>query len=246
MNRVRPSANRILVAIPAYNEQATIHAVVDSVRESLPGFDLLVVNDGSSDATAQILHSLNVVSATHLCNLGYGRAIQTAIKYALSAKYDALVTLDADGQHHPEQIQGMVEEFRNGRWDVLVGSRYIESQNYSGVPLGRRIGTQLFSILTGLMTSQRIYDTSSGLKIMRRSVFEPLTRWHFLDFHTEAIVYLMRLGYRIGEYPITVGERKHGQSMYSVLSHLEYPLKTTLMVFLGAVEASLSRRKGKE
>ena len=246
MNRVRPSANRILVAIPAYNEEASIRAVVNSVRESLPGFDLLIVNDGSSDATAQILHSLNVVTATHLCNLGYGRAIQTAIKYALNAKYDALVTLDADGQHHPEQIQGMIEEFRNGRWDVLVGSRYIEARNYSGVPLGRRIGTQLFSILTGLVTGQRIYDTSSGLKIMRRSVFEPLTHWHFVDFHAEVIVYLMRLGYRIGEYPITVSERKHGQSMYSALSHLEYPLKTSLMVFLGAIEASLTRRKRKE
>ena len=78
---------------------------------------------------------------------------------------------------------------------------------------------------------------------MRRCVFEPLTQWHFVDFHAEAIVYLMRMGYRIGEYPIQVAERKHGQSMYSVLSHLAYPLKTSLMILLGVVEAGILRRR---
>jgi hypothetical protein len=104
---------------------------------------------------------------------------------------------------------------------------------------------QLFSTLTGFLTGQYIYDTSSGLKVMRRSVFEPLTRWRFVDFHAEALVYLIRLGYRIGEYPITAAERVHGQSMYSALSHLVYPLKTFLMILLGVVEAGLTRRKGK-
>jgi glycosyltransferase involved in cell wall biosynthesis len=237
--------SRILVAIPAYNEEASIREVVNRVRESLPGFDLLVVNDGSHDATGQILHGLNVVTATHLCNLGYGYAIQTAVQYALSAQYDALVTLDADGQHHPEQIAGMVQEFVNRGWDVLIGSRYVESRKYSGAPFGRRLGMQLFSTLTGFLTGQYIYDTSSGLKVMRRSVFEPLTHWRFVDFHAEALVYLIRLGYRIGEYPITADERVHGQSMYSALSHLVYPLKTFLMILLGVVEAGLTRRKGK-
>jgi len=236
--------NRSLVAIPAYNEETSIREVVSRVRESLPEFDLLVVNDGSHDATRQILHDLHVVTATHLCNLGYGYAIQTAVQYAFSEKYDTLIILDADGQHHPEQIAGMVQEFINQGWDVLIGSRYVESRKYSGAPFGRRRGMQLFSTLTGLVTGQHIYDTSSGLKIMRRSVFEPLTRWHFVDFHAEALVYLIRLGYRIGEYPITVAERMYGQSMYSVLSHLVYPLKTLLMILLGVVEAELTCRKG--
>src|SRR2546429_339081 len=113
MNTINPLSNRILVAIPAYNEDATISAIVRRVRQSLPEFDLLVVNDGSKDATGQILRSLNVVTATHLCNLGYGRAIQTAIKYALNNEYSTLITIDADGQHYPEQIQKMVEEFMN-------------------------------------------------------------------------------------------------------------------------------------
>jgi hypothetical protein len=102
---------------------------------------------------------------------------------------------------------------------------------------------QLFSLITQFATGRRVYDTTSGLKLLRASVFEPLTHWHFVDFHAEAIVYLSRLGYRVGEYPITAEERRYGVSMYSALSHVVYPLKTATMVLLATIHASLSRRR---
>jgi glycosyltransferase involved in cell wall biosynthesis len=234
---------RVVIAIPAYNEAASIRGVVERVRQSLPEFDLLVVNDGSRDATGQILEALDVTTATHLCNLGYGRAIQTAIKYAISCSYDALITLDADGQHYPEQVRGLYDASIDMGCDVLIGSRYVETHDYSRAPFGRRIGMQLFSRLVSAVTRRRVYDTTSGLKVIRRSAFEPLVRWHFIDFHAEAIVYLLRLGYRIGEHPTVVAERTQGQSMYSVLSHFSYPLKTTLILLLGILEAELTRRR---
>jgi glycosyltransferase involved in cell wall biosynthesis len=243
MDTKPPAATRVLVAIPAYNEEATITAVVQRVRDSLPEFELLVVNDGSRDTTERVLQRLNVKTATHLCNLGYGRAIQTAIKYALACDYEVLITLDADGQHQPEQIKDMFRESMAKGWDVLIGSRHVKERNYAHSPVGRRLGMQLFSTLVGVLAGQRIYDTSSGLKVLRRSVFEPLTRWHFVDFHAEAIVYLLQLGYRVGEFPVTMAERKHGQSMHSFQSYFKYPLKTSLMVLLGIVEANLTRRK---
>jgi glycosyltransferase involved in cell wall biosynthesis len=237
------SPGRVLVAIPAYNEEGTISSVVEKVRQSLPGFDLLVVDDGSHDRTGLILRELGVMSATHLCNLGYGRAVQTAIKYALKHNYDFLIVLDADGQHHPEEVRDILKTSVSDGWDVLIGSRYIKMGNYSYAPLGRRIGMQLFSLLVRVLTRQRVYDTTSGLKVIRRDVFEPLTFWHFVDFHAEAIVYLMRLGYRVGEFPITASERTTGTSMYSALSHFKYTLKTSLMVLLGLVQAELARRR---
>jgi glycosyltransferase involved in cell wall biosynthesis len=246
MESTHSLGNKVLVAVPAYNEEATIREIVRKVRHSLPEFELLVVNDGSQDGTGLILESLNVSTATHLCNLGYGRAIQTAIKYALKGGYDVLVTLDADGQHDPQQVQDVFRECTDKGWDVLIGSRYVQERNYSSSALGRRMGMQLFSLLVGIVAGRRVYDTTSGLKVLRRSVFEPLTHWHFVDFHAEAIVYLLRLGYRVGEYPITVAERTHGTSMYSALSHLKYPLKTSLMVLLGVIEASLTRRKNQQ
>lgn len=238
-----PNASRILIAVPAYNEAGTIAAVVERVQSSLPGYDLLVVNDGSRDATGLILKELGVTVATHMCNLGYGRAIQTAIMYALNCKYDALVTLDADGQHQPEQVEGLLREFENGDCDLLIGSRYIAGGGYGAAPFGRRVGMQLFSLIVKLVVGQRVYDTSSGLKVMRRTVFDPLTHWHFVDFHAEAIVYLMRLGYRIGEYPVTVAERTQGRSMYTFVNHFKYPLKTSMLVLLGIIQARLTRRR---
>jgi len=237
-------AHRVLIAIPAYDEEGTIRNTVNQVREALPGFDLLIVNDGSCDSTARVLESLQVIVATHLCNLGYGHAIQTAIRYALQEDYDVLITLDADGQHHPDQVQDIYNESIKGEWDVLIGSRHLVSRKYSNVPLGRRIGMKTFSFLVKLVTGQRIYDTSSGLKIIKRSVFKPLTSWRFVDLHAEAIVYLMRLGYKVGEFPIAVSEREQGESMYSALSHFKYPLKTGLLVLLGVIQAMLAR-KGK-
>jgi len=235
--------SRVLAAIPAYNEAATIEQVIRRVRESLPDFDLLVVNDGSTDATGELLDRLNVTVARHLSNLGYGRAIQTAIKFAEQCEYDFLITLDADGQHYPEQVLGLYEASRAEGWDLLIGSRYVKSHDYSDSPLGRRTGMRLFSMLVRAIAGRRIYDTTSGLKVIRRPVFKVLSRWHFIDFHAEAIVYLLRLGYSIGEYNVTVAARTHGQSMYSMLSHIAYPLKTALILLLGVLEAELTRRK---
>jgi glycosyltransferase involved in cell wall biosynthesis len=237
------SVSRTLVAIPTYNEEASVADVVSRVRSSLPEFDLLVVNDGSQDRTEAILRDNGVATTTHLCNLGYGRAIQTAIKYAIRQGYDTLITLDADGQHHPEQIREMLAVCLREEWDCMVGSRYVKTQAYGGAPLGRRVGMQFFSLLTKLAIGRRIYDTTSGLKVMRRSVFAPLIEWHFVDFHAEAIVYLARIGFRVGEFPITIAERRHGESMYSAVSHIVYPLKTATMVLLGAIQADLTRRK---
>jgi glycosyltransferase involved in cell wall biosynthesis len=240
----KETGTRVLVVIPAYNEAGTIEQVVGRVQQELPDFDLLVVDDGSRDATGKLLSQRGVPTARHACNLGYGRAIQTGIKYAQACGYEVLITLDADGQHHPEQVLALYQTGMERAWDVLIGSRYVERRNYSDSPLGRRIGMRLFSLLVRLVTGQRIYDTTSGLKMIRRPAFAPLSRWHFLDFHAEAIVYLLRLGYRIGEFPITAAERTQGVSMYSLRSYFTYPLKTSLLLLIGVVQAEMTRSKG--
>jgi glycosyltransferase involved in cell wall biosynthesis len=237
------TAARVLIAVPAFNEEQTLAGVIGRIRATLPEHDLLVVNDGSRDATARILAEQRVTTASHLCNLGYGRAIQTALLYAWRHDYDVLVTLDADGQHQPEQVRDLLAALARNGWDVCLGSRYRSAQGYRGAPLGRRAGMLTFSLFVGLVTGQRIWDTTSGLRALRRPVFEPLARWHFIDFHAEAIVYLMRLGYRIGEHPITVDARRHGRSMYSLGSAVKYPLKTLLMVLLGLSQAALARAR---
>jgi glycosyltransferase involved in cell wall biosynthesis len=234
---------RVLIAIPAYNEEHTIEAVVSGVRSAIPEFDLLIVNDGSGDATESILRRMGQPAATHLCNLGYGRAVQTAIKYADRRGYDALITLDADGQHRPDDILRVYREYESDDYDLLIGSRFVQSRRYDSEPAIRRAGMRLFSALIALLSGRRVYDTSSGMKVINRRVFEVLASRPFVDFHAEAIVYLLENGYRVGESPITVQRRTHGTSMYTALSAIKYPVKVVFLILIGVLEARLLRRR---
>src|SRR6185369_13642118 len=156
-------AARVLVAIPAYNEEPTIEDVVRRVRAAAPMFDLLVVNDGSRDGTGAALVRSGVMTATHLCNLGYGRTLQTAILYARRCGYDALISFDADGQHQAADLPGLYDAFREGGFDLLIGSRFVNRHEYGAEPFARRLGMRVFSWVIALLTAQRVYDTSSGM-----------------------------------------------------------------------------------
>jgi glycosyltransferase involved in cell wall biosynthesis len=236
-------ADRVLVAVPAHNEEATIGSVVAAIRQHAPGFDLLVIDDGSHDGTTEILRRLGVRSARHACNLGYGRSVQTAIKYARQRQYDALITFDADGQHRAADLQRLYNAFIQGRYDLLIGSRFIRWEEYKSPARTRRIGMWLFSLLVRALTGRRIYDTSSGFRIFSRQAFDLVGDQPFLDFHAETIVLLLRAGYNVGEDWIIANERRAGTSMYSALSVIKYPLKTSLLVLLAVLGTGITTRK---
>src|ERR1700687_2122091 len=139
--------NRLLVAVPAYNEEASIESVVNAVRQEAPEFDLLVINDGARDATPEILRRLGVPTARHYCNLGYGRAVQTAIKYARRHGYTALVTFDGDGQHRATDLKRLRRTFVEGDYDLLIGSRFLQRRQYGSAGAARRLGLWLSSAL---------------------------------------------------------------------------------------------------
>jgi glycosyltransferase involved in cell wall biosynthesis len=235
----------ILIGIPAYNEEATIGAVIAKTKEALPNHDLVVVNDGSTDRTAEIVRHSPARLVSLPCNLGYSSAVETIIKYAFQHQYDAVVLIDADGQHDPASLPGFLAAFEARGCDVLIGSRYAESRNYRDSPIGRRIGMLLFSQLTAWLAGKRIYDTTSGMKGIKRCVMPTLLGWQFVDFHSEAIIYLLWSGYSVEEYPITVGRREHGTSMYSLMSSIWYPLTVILMIMVSFVQSKV-RSRGKK
>jgi glycosyltransferase involved in cell wall biosynthesis len=199
------------------------------------------VTDGSKDETGRIVARLGEKQLRLLCNLGYGRALQAGIKYALVQGYDLVVFFDGDGQHNPEDVPSLVSALLEGGADMVIGSRFGKRRPYTG-PLGRRIGQFLFSQFTYLLLGRRIYDTTSGLKALRASACETLVRGTLMDFHTEALVRLSLLGFAIAELPVSMQEREHGQSMHSLSSAVEYPIKTFLLTLVAAVDALLQRR----
>jgi glycosyltransferase involved in cell wall biosynthesis len=232
---------KVLIIIPAFNEEKTVANVLLSLRQVVPDFDRVVVNDGSTDATAEIIRQLGEKQVLLPCNLGYGRALQTGIKYALIKAYDIVVSFDADGQHRPEDVPCLVDALLDGAADMVIGSRYCDGRPYSG-PFNRKLGQILFSYLTRWLIGFRVYDTSSGFKAFRANVCEEIVDRTFWDFHTETIVRLSLNDARIFEYPIIVRERDYGRSMHSYMSIIEYPLKTLLLIVVAAMDGFLERR----
>jgi len=232
---------RVLVVIPAYNEEKTIAAVIMKLRQIVPEFDRVIVNDGSKDNTRQVVNDLGEKQLALPCNIGYGPALQTGLKYALLQGYDIIVSMDADGQHQPEDAPRLVTALLTTRADMVIGSRFCEGQAYD-TPFSRRMGQLLFSHLTRLFLDHRIYDTSSGFKVLRANACEVLVNGIFMDFHIETIVHLSLLNLKIVEFPVTVLERTFGQSMHSIASVFQYPLKTVLLTIAVLMDAFLIRR----
>jgi glycosyltransferase involved in cell wall biosynthesis len=232
---------RVLVVMPAYNEEKTIASVLERLRRAAPEFDRVVVNDGSKDATGDIVAALGEKQLRLPCNLGYGRALQTGLRYSLRRGYDIVVSIDADGQHNPEDLPRLVAMLDESESDMVIGSRFCGGRRYKS-PFGRRVGQLLFSHMTRVLIGHRIYDTTSGFKVLRAAACEAIVNGTFMDFHIETIVRLSLSGFKIVETPISAGDRLLGRSMHSFTSIFRYPLQTVLLTFVAVVDALLARR----
>jgi glycosyltransferase involved in cell wall biosynthesis len=236
------SAERGLIIIPVYNEEENIGLVIRRLRECGQPEDLLVVDDGSTDGTLKVVRRLKVAYISHPVNLGYVQALQTGIRFAKERGYDYLVFIDGDGQHDPQQIADLRKRGLAAHTpDIVIGSRFVQTRAYQA-PLGRRAGMLLFSWLTRAVGGHRIFDTTSGFKLIRRRAFEFLQEQIFGDFHAEMIVFCLLMGLRVEEVAINVSERRSGVSMYDWLSSAVYPVKTILAMTILWVRARQGRR----
>src|SRR5690606_8344659 len=134
MNR----SDRLLVIIPAYNEQGAIYHVVNGVRQALPHADVLVINDGSLDNTALEAEAAGALVVEHPFNLGIGGAVQTGLKFARNQGYDYVIRLDGDGQHNADEIQLLLDVLRSRQADMVIGSRFLDAGVDWHIPWARR------------------------------------------------------------------------------------------------------------
>ncbi|MDA8121349.1 MAG: glycosyltransferase family 2 protein [Deltaproteobacteria bacterium] len=222
-----------LITIPAFNEAETIGDVVRGILGENLGCDIVVVDDGSSDKTAQVLGSLPVIVLSHPVNLGYGAAVQTGMMYAVRNGYDFLVLMDADGQHISSQVGLLLEELRRGN-DIVIGSRLSGDSGSYRIPFLRMAGIRFFSFLAWVLGGVRIRDVTSGFQAMRREVFTVLSREYPVDFPDAEVVVMLGLRkFKVAEVPVAVRERQGGESMYSKFGTvLYYPFKSVLSSFI--------------
>jgi hypothetical protein len=228
----RPSAESLLI-IPAFNEQRSIGAVIDRVRETRLDLDVLVINDGSRDETASLAakHGAEVVS--HPFNLGYGAALQTGYKFAVRHGYRHVVQMDADGQHDPQYIPRLLDPVRNGEADVVIGSRFIEASGYE-MGGARTVGRVFFQRVLVWCGGPRIADPTSGLQALSR----PVVRFCCSDFYPfdfpdiDVLLLLHRQGFRIREIPVTMAPSPpQRKPMHAGLRAVYYPYKMLLSTF---------------
>jgi hypothetical protein len=223
-----PASARVLVIVPAFNEVESLPSTLDRLRAEAPAYPVLVVDDGSRDETSVVARERGVAVLRHAFNLGVGAALQTGFRYCVERGYDVGVQLDADGQHDPRDLAALVAPVVEGRCDVVIGSRYVTATGYRA-PAARRAGMLMFSGLVRLAVGQRIADTTSGFRAYGRAAME-FCQYEFPRDFPDAplLITLARRGFRLLEVPVSMREREHGKSFYTLGKSLYYPYKNLL------------------
>lgn len=230
---------RILLIVPAWNEAKNLPPLLSELRKQYPKYDVLVINDGSSDCTSQAALAGGAQVVELPFNLGIGGAEQTGFMYAQRHGYDVVVRLDADGQHPPQEVETLVCALLGSEADVAIGSRFLEKSGFLSSRL-RRIGICWLALLSTLLTGRKITDSTSGFRAYCRDAFEFLACFSPQDYpEPEGVVLLARNGFRIKEVPIVMHRRQTGRSSIRGIRTVYYMMKVTLALLIAALRESV-------
>ena len=226
---------RKLAIVPALNEAGMVGRVIRDIRRHAPGFDVVVVDDGSADETAAEAEAEGAVVIRHPYNLGIGGAMQSGYKYALRRGYDVAVQVDGDGQHKTEYLPELLAALHTteDEADMVYGSRFRGDPGYR-VPIGRRIGNLIFSLVLSAITRQRITDPTSGFRMTNRRGIELFARDYPHDHpEVEALLMLHAHRLRIHEVQVRMNARGFGRSSIDYPRSAYYMVKVLLALFVG-------------
>jgi glycosyltransferase involved in cell wall biosynthesis len=225
---------RKLAIVPALNEAGMVGRVVRDIKREAPDFDVLVVDDGSTDDTVAEAEAQGAEVLRHPFNLGIGGAVQSGYKFALAHGYEVAVQVDGDGQHKTEYLPEMLRALRTeGAADMVTGSRFLEDPGYK-VPVGRRLGNMIFAVVLSGIVRQRITDPTSGFRMANRRGIELFARDYPHDYpEVEAILMLHHHRLRIHEVPVRMNARGFGRSSIDYPRSAFYMAKVLLAIFVG-------------
>jgi len=223
---------KTLIIIPAYNEDASIGCVIEDILAKTPYRDILVVNDGSTDATGRIAAAHGAAVLNLPCNLGIGAAVQTGYRFAARKGYDWVVRVDADGQHEVSQIQDLLGPLISGQADFVIGSRALGDGRYR-TSFARAIGIKILAAIVSRLVGKTITDTTSGFQAANRAVVTVLARCYPDDYpEVESVVLLSRRGFRIKEVGVRMAARSTGRSSITAAASIYYMIKVILAIMI--------------
>lgn len=227
---------KVLTIIPAYNEEKSIADVIYQVKLNLPENDIVVVNDGSNDATSEKAVEAGARVINLPFNLGIGGAMQTGYIYAKNNNYDIAIQVDGDGQHSPVYISSLMQPILQGKADMVIGSRFIE-KTYYRPSLARKTGIIFFSSLVKVLTNWKIKDTTSGFRVVNKKIIHYFSNYYPTDYpEVDILIKLYRKGLKIMEVPVEMQERKTGRSSITPLRSIYYMIKVTISLLIGTLK----------
>ena len=229
---------RVLLIIPCYNEQGAIAELLQEIADLCQGFEVLVIDDGSSDDTFLIAKSLSP-TVRLLRNLGIGGAVQTGIKYAKRHDFDFCVQVDGDGQHPPDQVSRLLEAYAKNPAEIVVGSRFLSNDTFRST-WSRRIGGQTIArALNCLFSECRVSDPTSGMRLMDRRAIQFFARYYPHDFPEPiSLAWALRAGMEVRDVPVEMRARGYGLSSIVGIKPLAYMFRVLGYILLARLKRS--------
>ena len=231
---------RTLIIVPCYNEQETIASLYREIREKTP-YDVIFINDCSTDDSKDVLLSENIPHLDLPLNLGIGGAVQTGYRYALNKGYDIAVQVDGDGQHDPGQVEALVTQIGQGNADLVIGSRFIDKTGFQSSTM-RRAGIQFFRMLIYCLSGKKITDATSGFRAINRKTMQLFDMYYASDYpEPESNMLAIKNKLKVNEIPVTMRERQGGKSSIKALQPIYYMMKVSLGIIISStIRSNLS------
>jgi len=228
---------KILIIVPAFNEEKNIENVIVHLHRIVPKMDIAVINDGSRDKTSDHARTRGLAKVIDLpFNLGIGGAVQTGFLFARNHHYDIAIQYDGDGQHKAEEIQTLLAPLRQGKADVVIGSRFCENRAGFKSSFSRRIGIKIFELVNWLIIRKQITDNTSGFRAYNRRAILFLSDNYPQDFpEPEAVILLGRNKFRLQEVFTEMVERQGGKSSIHGVKSAYYMVKVLLSLFISVL-----------
>ena len=219
---------RLLMVIPAYNEEDNIVRVINTIKEKYPEYDYIVVNDGSTDHTSRRCHRNGFEIIDLPVNLGLAGAFQAGLKYAYLKDYDCVLQFDADGQHLPEYIPAMVDKIEEG-YDMVIGSRFVEKPKPHSL---RMLGSRVISTAIKMTTGVHIADPTSGMRLFNKTLIREFAENINYEPEPDTVSFLIKQGVKVAEVQVEMKEREAGESYLNLSRSIVYMTKMFVSIII--------------
>ena len=234
---------KLLVAIPAFNEQTTIASVIDDLRIHLPNSSILVINDGSFDRTREIVESMNIECVNFPFNMGVGAAMRAAFKFANEQDYSHVLQFDGDGQH--SAIEALKLITLSNEVDIVIGSRFLDSTEYK-VNKVRRLAMKILALIIGRRIGQKLTDVTSGFRLTKGEAIKFYSLNYpseYLGDTVESILMAGKNGFKLKEVSVIMEERKGGQPSQNLYKLIVYLARVVTVIVVSYLQYKKPRRE---